>query len=185
MPRCSLPSRRRLPPSLCAGGSCPTRAAAGVGAGTGVGIANTCPGGNEEAARALKRCGRRLLPRHAHLLPCSWLGPSVRRTARRDAAPQAWNPGSERRRGSAGRAVPGGRTVLRCALPRRPGGAAARARRAGRRGLAGGWEPRGERTAAEARCLFNFALLRGEGAAALAPLPSAATFPLPGSGCSH
>lgn len=68
---------------------------------------------------------------------------------------------------------------------RGPGGAAVRARRARRRGLAGGWEPGGERIAAEARCLFNFALLRGEGAAALAPLPSAATSPQPGSGCSH
>lgn len=111
------PSR---PPGRAVGRSRPTRAAAGVGAGTGAGSAGTCPGGDEEAAGALKRCWRRLLPRHAHLLPCSWLGSAVRRAARQDAAPQAWNPGSERRRGSAGRAVPGGRTVPRRALPHRP-----------------------------------------------------------------
>lgn len=195
--RFPLPSRRRLPPALRAappaGPSPPPAPPRELVPGRAEGRAGTCPGGDEQAAGALERCWRRLLPRHAHLLPCSWRSP-VRRAARRDAAPQAPTPkrpplpaapASRLRRAGWHRSAP-----LR-ALPHGPGGAAAPAGRAG----GGTWggssaarsqEGRGEeREAAEWRRLFNFALLRGEGAAALAPLPSAAASRQPGSGCCY
>lgn len=171
------PSR---PPGSAAGGTVPTPAPPQeLAPGRDEGRAGTCPGGDEEAAGALERCWRRLFPRHAHLLPCSWRSP-LRRAARRDAAPQAPTPKrpplpvapASRFRGAGSHHCPPRSAPPAAAL-------AGRWHRQGGRGwdverVARGSESGGERKAEDSRWLFNFSFPRGVGAAALVPLPSAA-----------